>query len=485
MRAWWLAGACVALGCADATDLGEDGATGRDAAPLADAWSPPLPLDIGVGRDSGLLEGGEECADEADCRSGYCLQFEDGRVCSDLCAGGDCPEGWSCKSVVNAGADVVFICVPDRETLCQACANNTDCGELGDMCVASPDGRVCGRDCSVTNTCPEGYVCGEVVDPAGTEGRQCVPESGQCSCRPDQVGDGRDCARQNEFGACNGVQTCAAEGWTPCSAQDPAPEECDGLDNDCDGRLDEGLDPQPCDGTPNPFGSCTGVERCEGAMGWVCDAPAAEAESCDGVDNDCNGEIDDGLCFDGNPCTRDVCDAELGCSFPAAAGPCDDGSACTEMDRCVDGECAGSPIVCEDDNPCTGDVCDPVAGCTHPNLDGAPCDTGDRCTVDRCQAAVCVRGAPVVCNSNNACLRDMCDPERGCVTEPLTGNPCDDDDGCTVREECSNGQCVGGDPYCAGRPCVNNCAGDANLAIDGICIDDVPLLGTTCFCVCL
>ncbi len=480
--------AFLLLACADASDVGSlvDGGGSRDAQVGAVYDALPPVVDMAEQRDAAELKGPlEPCEDGDECRSGYCLQFEDQNVCSQLCRGGDCPDGWSCKSVVNAGADVVFICVPDRDVLCEACQNNTDCGQLGDMCVTSPDGPVCGRDCSVTGNCPEGYVCADAVDPAGNEGQQCVPESGRCSCRPDQLGETRPCARQNAFGACNGVQTCGDMGWTECSAQEPAEEDCDGLDNDCDGQLDEGLMERPCEGTPNQFGACPGVGRCMGAMGWVCDAPTASAEVCDGADNDCNGAIDDGLCFDGDPCTNDICVPGGGCEYPPSAGACDDGNACTRQDHCVNGECVGEAVECDDGNACTGDRCDPIAGCQHPNLDGAPCDLGNACTQDTCQAGQCVVGPPVQCPQNNPCLLMRCDPVQGCVGEPQTGNRCDDGDDCTLDDECSNGQCIGGGPYCAGRPCVNNCQGQANLQLDGICVENVPILGTTCFCVCL
>jgi len=137
-------------------------------------------------------------------------------------------------------------------------------------------------------------------------------------------------------------------------------EVCDGLDNDCDGTVDESLS-RACE---NDCGE--GTETCDDGV-WVgCDAPSPVDEACDGVDNDCDGDVDEGCsCTEGDtmPCGEDEGECEAGeqsCTggtwgpCEGAEGPtreeCDgvdndcDGQTDEEFDcgagyDCVDGEC--------------------------------------------------------------------------------------------------------------------------------------------------
>ena len=116
-------------------------------------------------------------------------------------------------------------------------------------------------------------------------------------------------------------------------------------------------------------------------------------ENCDGIDNNCNGSIDENAAesMGLGPCVECV----NGQIVTTSGNPCDDFNACTTGDVCNQGTCVGTPINCDDGNPCTNDYCDPELGCQYSPSSGTPCNDGNPCTImDTCNNGIC-QGDPL------------------------------------------------------------------------------------------
>jgi hypothetical protein len=413
--------------------------------------------------DAGTCKAGAKlvCNDGNPCTDDFCVEAlgcivkhngapcDDGDFCTkgDKCASGKCQAGANqCECAKNEDCKIkdfgtdkclgitTFQC-DEAAQLCEGatfkpvtCAESTDpckwnaCEPATGKCVAKSkdDGLQCddGNACTTYDAC-KGGVCkgadadatGQCNDKNGCTLDKCVPKTGCAHDKDALVG-----IACNDGSLCTKDDVCVAGGV--CKGADIKPDCKKEFESDC--QLAD-CDPKiGC--TVNPFvvgAPCNDKNPCTGSAG----AP----DICNGAGKCTAGKTK--VCNDNAACTTDTCDPGLGddgapnagCVFLANDATCNDGDACTTDTKCLNKLCGAGgskPVDCDDKNPCTEDACDATQGCLYkPNQ--KLCDDGSACTSDDvCGGDGKCGGTAVVCDDENVCTKNSCDPAKGCAYTP-------------------------------------------------------------------
>ncbi len=276
-------------------------------------------------------------------------------------------------------------------------------------------------------SCIKGKFTGACVGQVIPTNEKCDTLDNDCNgVVDDHLGTMPSCT----LGGCKGTMVCA-KGKMVCSAPTPSTEVCDGKDNDCNSKTDENLT-RLCTTKCGP-----GLEKCKYVSGnpndnanWTgCSSPSASSEKCDGVDNDCNGVVDDGVSGTGLPCDH------------------------VSGKTCIKGktQCVGGKITCVGATPGLPEVCDCKDNDCNKQIDeGTPCPTGTKCV--NCGCRIACTGVEFGCPKGFVCSQGYCVPDN-CANVT-----------CPKNEKCVAGKCVS---LCTGVNC-----GPGQTCKNGYCVED-------------
>jgi formylglycine-generating enzyme required for sulfatase activity len=402
----------------------------------------------------------EGCDDDND---GYC----DNRMLIDFQNTSACPNTIDhfTKDCRDNNANIN----PNAEEICDGIDNNCDgqkdeefhlqtdpmnCGGCNNICPTHPnsiplcnqeqctfecipkfwnlnniDSDGCEHSCTPTNGGIE--ICDEIDNNCNGD----IDEEDTCECFDMEIKSCYTAEDQNtaDVGACRkGIKYCMSPGtWSEClGEQIPEEEICDGIDNNCNENIDESftdLDEACIVGR----GYCEqrGFKICsEDKSRTVCNVSPRnpEEEICDSIDNNCDGNIDENLRNELGNCCIDAIEICNGI----------DDNCNEEIDENLRNElgacCSDAEEICDGiDNDCNGETDEYFDLMSNPNNCG---ECNNFCLDDEvCNNGSCIRG----CNETQTDCDGSC---FDLMSDPNNCGECGNI--CTDLEECFNGYCT-------------------------------------------
>ncbi len=383
--------------------------------------------------------GGTAQATEASCSDGFDNDCDGTVDCADTnCA------NQACTLSLGGGLSTAGTC----NATSKACTC-TPVAETGALCGDGKDNDCDGFvDCADTNCQPVGNALGQ---PCDANGNRCSPVAGGVS-------------------ACN----VCAPGGDPINAQAPGAEtKCgDNLDNDCDGKADC----QDANCATNALTCDNTGKACTAALLCRCpDASGTETVCDDGLDNDCDGKVDcqDTQCQPSGGIPGRTCGANGKICSATGGGTCvcsgNGGVAQATETSCTDGfdnDCDGLA-------DCADPDCRPAAGSTF----GAACTTATLVANAKCDASgqcVCTGGQA----SENTCsdgADNDCDGYPDCLDLNCNGKTCGVNGRLCATSANGTGSCV-----CPATPGSDGTTEVCNDGLDNNCDGKVDCADTAC-----
>jgi Notch-like protein len=420
------------------------------------------------------------------------------------CSEGACQPGWNDTMPGTPGCDYFCIRTNNGVEVCDNRDNDCDtemdedfnlatdvnnCGSCGNVCNLLHASEACVNSMCEVVTCDAGFYD---IDPgvAGCE-YQCTLTNGgvescdgrdnDCDGMVDDGNPGGGASCGTDEGVCTAGTTQCSNGVLFCVGQTTGgPEICDNEDDDCNGVIDDGFDkmndPQHCGGCTAcnlPFsiegcsmGVCT-VATCDfghydedgnPANGCEYQCIPTGVESCDSADNDCDGNIDEGINTTTDPNNCGMCGRV--CSFANAGATCSN-STCAigtcnpnfyDLDSNPANGCEygcilsnGGVEACDSlDNDCDGTVNDgnPGGGVSC-GVNTGECSTGTTvCTGGQIQCPDDIEPVAETCNNLDDDCNNVIDNGFNKLTDVRYCNNCA---GCNLDHAvagCSGGMCT-------------------------------------------